>query len=166
MRRFLPILLAFFLLTACAAERPEDTAALVSRMAGASGERAAGTLYFWDRRDPNPDAHEASAMPESLAAAAFGEGSTAGEFAMLEAYAVFLCGFAHPVEYGCFVAAREQDTGAIAAMCLRRMDAIARLCGEEAAACPPLVIGRCVFYAVGPDAAAALEVARAAMQRG
>lgn len=164
MRKFIPFLLTLILLTSCAAERPDDVAALVQAMAGAAGDPVAGTLWFHDALDPAPDAHAASAMPDSLIAAAFGEGSAVpAEFDGLEAYAVRLSGFAEPAEYGCFVVARERDAEAVAAMCLRRMDAIARLCGGEAVAVPPLVMGRCVFYAVGDGAEAALDAARAAM---
>lgn len=164
MRKLIPLLLALVLLTSCAAERPDDPAAVVMAMAAAGGDLVAGTLYFHDVLDPAPDAHAASAMPDSLIAAAFGDGiAVPAEFGALEAYAVRLSGFAEPVEYGCFVVARERDAEAVAAMCLRRMDAIARLCGDEAAAVPPLVMGRCVFYVVGADAEAALDAARAAM---
>lgn len=166
MRKVALLLVVLVLLTSCMAERPADAAALVSAMAAASGETAAGTLYFWDALDPDGDANAAAVMPDSLIAAAFGDGDVPEEFAGLEAYAVWLCGFAEPVEYGCFVVARERDAEAVAAMCLRRMDAIARLCGDEVVAEPPLVLGRCVFYAVGEGAAAALDEARAAMQGG
>lgn len=143
---------------------PGDVAVLVAAMAEAAGEPVAGTLYFWDALDPDPDAHAATVMPDSLITAAFGDGNTSEEFAMLEAYAVRLCGFAEPVECGCFVVARERDAEAVAEMCLRRMNAIARLCGDEVWTEPPLVIGRCVFYAVGEGAATALDEARAAMR--
>lgn len=163
MRKYIPLLIVLVLLTACAPERPDDVAALVQAMAGAAGEPVAGTLYFHDALDPAPDAHAASAMPDSLIEAAFGGGAMPAEFAGLEAYAVRLPGFAEPVEYGCFVVARERDAEAVAAMCLRRMDAIARLCGDKVVAVPPLVMGRCVFYAVGEDAGAALDAVRSAM---
>lgn len=164
MRKLIPLLLALLLLTACAADRPDDPAAVVMAMVGAVGDPVAGTLYFSDALDPAPDTHLTAAMPDSLTAAAFGDGGEVpAEFGAIEAYAVWLCGFAEPIECGCFVAAREQDAVALAAMCLRRMEAIARLCGTEVTAEPPLVMGRCVFYAVGIDAAAALDAARAAM---
>ncbi len=165
MRKLIPFLLMLVLLTACAADRPDDPAAVVMAMVGAAGDPAAGTLYFCDVLDPAPDAHVTAAMPDSLIAAAFGDGGAVpAEFGGIEAYAVWLCGFAEPIECGCFVAARERDAEAVAAMCLRRMEAIARLCGGEVTAQPPLVMGRCVFYAVGADAEAALDAARAAMR--
>ena len=166
MHKLIPFLFALVLLCGCAAERPADAAALVQAMAGALPEgMVAGQLYFYDALDPEPDAHVTAAMPDSLIAAAFGDGrAVPPEFAALEAYAVRLCGFAEPIECGCFVAAREGDAEAVAAMCLRRMEAIARLCGREVAAAPPLVMGRCVFYAVGEGAEAALEAARAVMR--
>lgn len=164
MRKFIPVLLllALVLLTACTADRPDDVAALVTAMAGAAGEPTAGTLWFYDALDPAPDLHAASAMPDSLIAAAFGNGTMPEVFADLEAYAVRLSGFAVPVEQGCFVVARERDAEAMAALCLQRMDAIARVCGDVVTV-PPLVMGRCVFYAVGDGAEAALDAARAAM---
>ena len=166
MYKMIPLLFSLVLLCGCAADRPADAAAVVQAMAGAvSGGTAAGQLYFYDALDPEPDAHLTAAMPDSLIAAAFGDGSAVPpEFAGLEAYAVRFCGFAEPIECGCFVAAQERDAEAIAAMCLRRMEAIARLCGSAVTAAPPLVMGRCVFYAVGADAEAALDAARAAMR--
>ena len=166
MYRWILLLLVSVMLTGCAVDRPPDAAALVQTMVGALPDGgAAGQLYFFDALDPDPDAHTAAAMPDSLIAAAFGDGcAVPPEFAAIEAYAVRLCGFAEPIECGCFVAARERDAEAIAAMCLRRVEAAARLCGREVTAEPPLVMGRCVFYAIGSGADAALAVARAAMR--
>lgn len=166
MRKRIAFLLVLILLTGCAAERPDSPAQIVTAMAEADGDLVAGMLYFFDMLDPEPDAHAASAMPDSLIAVAFGDGiATPAEFAGIEAYAVWLSSFAEPIEYGCFVVSRERDAQAVAAMCLRRMEAIARLCGKQVDTMPPLVMGRCVFYAVGPNADLALDTARTAMRR-
>ncbi len=162
MRRILPIfLLVTVFFTSCSVDRPSDLPAVVSAMVGE--DAAVGALWYWDSLDPDAEEKTVHAMPDSLIAAAFGEGEAPDEFAVLEGYAVWLSGFARAEEYGCFVVLREQDAEAVAALCLRRMDAVARLCGEGTADVPPLVIGRCVFYAIGEDSEGAIERARSFM---
>lgn len=167
MRTWGTLILCFFLccFCGCTADRPADPAAVAEAMVQAGGE-AAGRLYVFDLRNAERGEGSADVMPASLADAAFGEGGDGEIFASLEAYGIYLSGFAVPVEYGCLVVAREGDAETVAALCLQRMDAIARLCGEEYTAVPPLVMGRCVFYAVGEGAQAALDAARDIMRRG
>ena len=165
MRIWGTLILCFFLccLCGCTADRPADPAAVVEAMSQAGGG-AAGRVYVFDMRDAERGEGSADVMPDSLVEAAFGEGGAV--FASLEAYGIYLSGFTVQVEYGCLVVARERDAETVAALCLQRMDAIARLCGGEYTAAPPLVMGRCVFYAVGEGAEAALDVAREMMRQG
>ena len=167
MRIWGTLILCFFLccFCGCTADRPADPAAVAEAMVQAGGE-AAGRLYVFDVRNAERGAESADVMPVSLVAAAFDESGDGEIFASLEAYGIYLCGFTVPVEYGCLIAARERDAETVAALCLRRMEAIGRLCGEEYIAVPPLVMGRCVFYAVGEGAQAALDAARDIMRRG
>ncbi len=165
MKRIWLFVFCLLLLCACTVERPADPAALVAAMAETGGETS-GKLYIYDMRSDTYGADNAQAMPESLIAAAYGEGEEDDLFAPLEAYAVYLSPFAEPIEYGCFVVSRERDVGTIVEICLRRMDAIARLCGDSCTSSPPLVMGQCVFYAVGENADAALDRAREIMSGG
>lgn len=160
MRRLpaLALILALLTLSACAPARPADPAALVWAMAGDAPP--AGALYFRDALDPAPDANAPHAMPDSLVAAAYGDGTLPAEWRLLEAYAVYLGQGSVPCEYACLIVARERDAEAVAAMCARRMAAIAHLCGGEAVPLPPRVMGRTVVYAVGAGAGRAMEVAR------
>ncbi len=162
MRRWIPLLFLLTLfLPSCSPDRPIDLPAVVSAMAGE--DAAAGEVWFWERLDGAGDENAIHAMPDSLISAAFGDGEVPDEFALLEGYAVRLSGFARAEEYGCFVVLRERDAEAVAAMCLRRMDAVARLCGEETVCVPPLIIGRCIFYAIGEGSEEAISRARALM---
>ena len=165
MRTWGTLILCFFLccLCGCTADRPADPAAVAEAMAQAGGG-AAGKLYVFDVRDAERGEGSAGVMPDSLVDAAFGAGGET--FASLEAYGIYLSGFTVPVEYGCLIAARERDAETVAVLCLQRMEAIGRLCGEEYTVAPPLVIGRCVFYAVGEGARAALDTARELMRQG
>lgn len=165
MRTWGTLILCFFLccLCGCTADRPADPAAVAEAMAQAGGG-AAGRMYVFDARDAERGVENVDVMPASLVAAAFSDGGEV--FASLEAYGIYLSGFAVPVEYGCLIAARERDAETVAALCLQRMEAIGRLCGAEYTAAPPLVMGRCVFYAVGEGALAALDAAREMMRRG
>ena len=152
--RLFGVILAFFVcLTGCERERPEDPSVVVEEMVKAGaviGGKTAGRLYSADllsmpSSELNPDA-----MSEAMVAAAFGQGSEAPDiFARFEAYAVWFCTFAWPVEYGCFIVSRERDAEETAQMCLQRADMIRKMCGEAVYAPPPLIMGRCVFYAVG-----------------
>ena len=151
-------------LCGCTADRPADLRAVAEAMVEAGGG-ASGRLYVFDARSADGEEVGADAMPASLVAAAFGDGGDGEIFASLEGYGIYLSGFAAPVEYGCLIASRERDAETVAALCLQRMAAIGRLCGEEYTATPPLVMGRCVFYAVGEGAEAALEAARAMMRQ-
>ncbi len=144
--------LALILLSGCAPARPDDPAALVMAMAGESPP--AGALYHGEALDP------VAAMPDSLVAAAFGDGELPPVWDGMEAYALYLGQGSVPCEYGCFVVAREQDAEAVAAMCAQRMAAIARLHGDAAVPLPPRVTGCTVVYAVGAEAARAMEAAR------
>lgn len=162
MRKWIPFFcVIMLLLCACTAAHPTDLPSLVLSMTGESA--SAGEVWFWERLDGAGEENAVCAMPESMIAAAFGDGEVPDEFALLEGYAVYLSGFQRAEEYGCFVVMRERDTEAVAEMCLRRMDAVARLCGEEVVRVPPLVIGRCVFYAIGEDSEGAIERARSFM---
>ena len=164
MRRWLAVsffLLLLFFLSSCAPDRPLYLSDLVLEMAGEAA--SAGEVWFWEMTDAAGEENAVHAMPESLIAAAFGDGEVPDEFSLLEGYAVCLSGFARAEEYGCFVVLRERDAASVAAMCLRRMDAVARLCGDETVRVPPLVIGRCVFYAIGEGSAAAIDRARGIM---
>ncbi|MBE6574856.1 MAG: hypothetical protein E7654_01115 [Ruminococcaceae bacterium] len=166
MRIWGTLILCFFLLylCGCTADRPADPGAVAEAMVEAGGG-ASGRLYVYDARNVDGEEGSADVMPESLVAAAFGDGGDGEVFASLEAYGIYLSGFAAPVEYGCLIAARERDAETVAALCLQRMAAIGRLCGEEYVAVPPLVMGRCVFYAVGEGAEVALEAARTMMRQ-
>ena len=167
MRIWGTLMLCFFLccLCGCTTDRPADPAAVVEAMVQAGGG-AAGRLYVFDMRDADRGEGSADVMPASLVEAAFGEGGDGEIFASLEAYGIYFSGFTVPVEYGCLIAARERDVETVAALCLQRMEAIGRLCGEEYTAAPPLVMGRCVFYAVVEGAKAALDAAREMMRQG
>lgn len=150
--------LALILFSGCAPARPGDPAALVMAMAGESPP--AGALYVWDALDPAAEANAPHAMHDSLVAAAFGDGEIPPVWAGIEAYALYLGQGSVPCEYGCLVVAREGDAEAVAAMCAQRMAVIARLHGADAVPLPPRVTGRTVVYAVGAEAARAMEDAR------
>lgn len=167
MRIWGTLILCFFLLClcGCTVDRPADLRVVVEAMVEVGGG-ASGRLYVFDARNSDGGEESAETMPASLADAAFGEGGDGEIFASLEGYGIYLSGFAAPVEYGCLIASRERDAETVAALCLQRMAAIGRLCGEEYVATPPLVMGRCVFYAVGEGAEAALEAARTMMRQG
>lgn len=167
LRNVILLVLTTLWLTGCGRARPDDLPSVLAGMVDAGAAAcggAVGKIYTADWPTDDPEMADAAAMPESLIAAAFGTGSRPPEiFSRLEGYAVWFCSFAEPIEYGCFVLLREGDVGEAAEMCLARIDAIKELCGQPAEAPPPLVMGRCVFYAVGPGAEQALDAARAAM---
>ena len=162
------ILAAFFCLTGCERERPDVPSAVVEEMvrAGAAvGGETAGRLYAADLLSIPPSELNPDAMSDAMIAAAFGQGSEVPDiFARLEAYAVWFCTFARPAEYGCFIVSREGDAEETAQMCLQRADMIRKMCGETVYAPPPLIMGRCVFYAIGDGAENALERARELMR--
>lgn len=154
-------LLPLLYFSACAREEA-DTSAILAAMCESQPSLPAGQVYL-----KRAEADEAAFADNELIAALFGDGEYPTEFSAVSDFALRLSAHPLPCEFAVLRCISPQDAYDVAQLCHRRLDRI-RLTflntpySETVEKAQIETRGSYVLFAMGEDAAAALEAGRRA----